>query len=61
MHLKSVKSNEVFYTKKDRDHIPCSFSYELACVDNKFSTPTVVYRGENLLKQFLKSMNTVRK
>ena len=63
--LKSISSNKGFDPEKCQDHIPSSFYYKLVCVDNKFSKPIVVYRGEmmliNLLKQFLKSMNTVKK
>ena len=53
--LKSVKSKG-FYTEKYQDHIPCSFSYKLVCVDNKFSKPTVVYRGENAAYRFIKAI-----
>ena len=35
------------YSKKYQDHIPCSFAYKLVCVDDKFSKPIVVFRGEN--------------
>ena len=45
--LKTVKSNEGFYTEKHQNNIPLSFSYKLVCVDNKFSKTIVVYRGEN--------------
>ena len=31
--LRSVKSNKGFYTEKYQDHIPCSLSHKLACVD----------------------------
>ena len=52
-------------SKKYQDHIPCSFAYKLVCIDNKFTEPIVALRGEkllmNLLKQFLKSLNTVEK
>ena len=34
--------------KKDQDHIPCSFAYKVVCVDDKFSKPIVLYRGENV-------------
>ena len=51
--LKSVKSNEGFYTEKHQNHIPCSFSYKLVCVDNKFSKPIVVYRGGNTAYRFI--------
>ena len=47
-----------------QDHIPCSCAEKLVCVDDKFSKPIAVIRGENaalkLLKQFLRSMNTVK-
>ena len=40
--------NDCFsYTKKYQDNIPCSFAYELVCVDNKFSKDVVLYRGKN--------------
>ena len=51
--------------KKYQDQIPCSFAYKIVCVDDKFSKSIVLYRGKmlllDLLKQFLKSMNTVKK
>ena len=34
-------------SKKYQDHIPCSFAYKPVCVDDIFSKPIVVYRGEN--------------
>ena len=57
--IKSVKNNEKTsgsYTKKYQDHIPCSFAYKLVCVDNKFSKPVVLYRGENAAYYFIKMM-----
>ena len=33
--------------KKHQGLIPCSFSYKLVCVDDKFSIPIVLYKGEN--------------
>ena len=64
-NLESVESYEGSYSKKYQDHIPCSFAYKLVCVDEKFTKPIVVFRGENaalnLLKQLLKSMNTAKK
>ena len=32
---------------KNQDHVSCSFSDKLVCVDNKFSRPIVFYRGES--------------
>ena len=54
--LKSVKSNEDFYIEKYQDHVPCSFLYMLVCVDNKFSKPIVVYRGENTADIFIEAI-----
>ena len=60
-----LKNYEGPYSKKYQDHVPCSFAYKLVCVDDEFTKPIVVFRGEmlliNLLIQFLRSMNTVKK
>ena len=29
-------------TKKNQEHIPCSFAYKVVCVDDKFSKPVVL-------------------
>ena len=54
--LKSVKSNEGFYTERYQEHISCSFSHKLVCVDNKFSKPIVVSRGENADYKFIEAI-----
>ena len=36
-----------FLLKKYQNHIPCSFAYKLVCVDDRFSKPIALYRGEN--------------
>ena len=46
-NLMDVESYEGSYTKKYHDHVPCSFAYKIVCIDDKFSKPIVVYRGEN--------------
>ena len=65
-----VESYEVSCSKKYQDHIPCSFPYKAVCVDDRISKPILVnqllFREVkmlliNLLKQFLKSMNTVKR
>ena len=43
-NLKKVKCNEGSYTEKYQDHILCSFAY---CIDDRFSKPTIIHRGEN--------------
>ena len=57
--LKSVKSNKKTsgsYTEKYQGHISCSFAYKLICIDNKFSKPVVLCRGENAAYNFIKMM-----
>ena len=47
--LKGVKSsdkNNISYTEKYHDHIPCSFAFKIFCIDNRFSKKAVSYRGE---------------
>ena len=54
--LKSVKSYEGFYSKKYRNHIPCSFVYKLVCIDEEFTKPIVVFRGENAAYKFIEEI-----
>ena len=42
--------------KKYQDHIPCSFAYKLVCVDDRFSEPMVLYRGENAASKFIEAI-----
>ena len=54
--LKEVKSsnkNNGSYTEKYQDHIPCSFAYKVACIDNKFSKRVVFYRRKNAAYRFI--------
>ena len=43
-------------SEKYQDHIPCSFAYKLVCVDDKFTKPIVVFRGENAAYEFIKAI-----
>ena len=47
---------KVLVQKKIQDHIPFSFPYKHVCVDNKFSKPIVLYRGENAAYKFIKAI-----
>ena len=55
-NLKSVKSNEGSYTEKYQDHIPCSFAYKIFCIDDRFTKPTIIYRGENAAYEFIQAI-----
>ena len=42
--------------KKYQDHIPCSFAYNVVCIDDKFSKPVVLYRGKNAADKFIEAI-----
>ena len=54
--FKNVESNAGSCSKKYQDHIPCSYAYKVVCVDDKFSQPTVVFRGKNAAYRFIESV-----
>ena len=39
-----------------QDRIPCSFTYKVVCIDNRFTEAIVVYRGKNSAYEFIKSI-----
>ena len=55
-NFNSVESYESSYSKKYQDHITCSFACKLVCVDDKFSKPIVVFRGENTAFRFFEAI-----
>ena len=55
-NLRCVGSYEGSYTKKYQDHVPCSFAYKVVCIDDRFTKPIVVYRGENAAYEFIKAI-----
>ena len=55
-NFKKVKCNEGSYIEKYQDHIPCSFAYKIVCIDDRFSNPTILYRGENAAYEFIKAI-----
>ena len=64
--LTSAESYEGSCTKKYQNHILSSFAYKLVYVDDKLMIKQLFSAEEkvlliNLLKKFLKSMNTVKK
>ena len=54
--LQCFKCNKGSYTEKYQDHIHCSFAYKIVCIDDKFTTPTIIYRGENAAYEFIKAI-----
>ena len=55
-NVRSVENYEGSYTKKHQDHVPCSFAYKVVCIDDRFTKPIVVYRGENAAYEFIKAI-----
>ena len=55
-NLRGVESYEGSYTKKYQDHIPCSFAYKVVCIDDRFTKPIIIYRGENAAYEFIKAI-----
>ena len=43
------------YTKKCHEHVPCSYAYKVVCIDDRFITAIVVYRGKNTAYEFIKA------
>ena len=42
---------------KEISHFPCSYANKkFVCIDNRFSTPIVVYRGKNAAYEFIKAI-----
>ena len=60
-HLKNVECCEGTYIKKYHEHVPCGYAYKVVCIDDKFSKPIVVYRGENAAYKFIKAILGERK
>ena len=55
-NLKKIKCIEGSYTETYQDHIHCSFAYKIVCIDDKFTKPTIIYRGENAAYEFIKAV-----
>ena len=55
-NLKDLEIYEGSYTKKYHDHVSCSYAFKTVCIDDKFSKPIVVYRGENAAYKFIKAI-----
>ena len=47
---------KIFTKKNYQDQILCSFAYQVFCIDDRFTKPIVVYRGENAVYEFIKTI-----
>ena len=60
-NLKNVEFYEGTYTKKYHEHVSCSYAYKVVCIDDRFSKPLVVYKGEDAAYKFIKGILEERK
>ena len=44
------------HTGKYEAHIPCSFAYNVVCIDDGFSKLVVLYRGKNAVNKFVEAI-----
>ena len=50
------RDNNISFTEKYQDHIPCSFPYRVVCIDDKFRKPVVLFRGKNTVNKFIEAI-----
>ena len=55
-NLRGVESYEGSYIKKYQDHIPCSFTYKVVRVDDRFTKQIVVHIGKNAAYEYIKAI-----
>ena len=55
-NLKTINIYEGFYSKTYQNHVPCSFTCKVICIDDRFSKPIVVFRRKNAAYQFIKAI-----
>ena len=53
---KVMKVMKGFTHKKYQNNILCSFAYKCVCIDDRFTGPVVVFRGENAAYRFIKAI-----
>ena len=54
--LQDTEIYEGSCTKKYHDHVPCSYAYKIVRIDDKFSKPIVVDRGEKASYEIIKAI-----
>ena len=46
----------LLHKKKYQAHVPCSFAYKVVCVDDRFTKPILVSKGENEAYEWIKAV-----
>ena len=55
-NLRDTEICEGSCIKKYHDHVPCSYAFKVACINNRFSKPIVIYRGKNTAYEFIRAI-----
>ena len=51
--LKRINSYEVEHTIKYQEHIPNSIGAKLVCIDDRFTLPSIIFKGKNCIDKFI--------
>ena len=51
--LKRVSSYEGEHTIKYQEHIPNSIGAKLVCIDDRFTLPSVIFKGKDCINKFI--------
>ena len=52
--LKRTNSYEGEYTIKYQEHLPNSIGAKLVCIDDRFTLPSITFKGKNCINEFIK-------
>ena len=51
--LKRINSDEGEHTMKYQEHIPNSIGAKLVCIDDRFTLPSIIFKGKNCINKFI--------
>ena len=51
--LKRTKIKEAEHTIKYQEHQPNSIEAKLVCIDDRFTLPTVIFKGKDCMNKFI--------
>ena len=51
--LKRINSYEGEHTIKYQEHIPNSIGAKLVCIDDRFTLPSIIFKGKNCIDKFI--------
>ena len=52
--MKRTNSYEGEYTIKYQEHLPNSIGAKLVCIDDRFTLPSIIFKGKNCINEFIK-------